>query len=127
MISSFYACALAILFVALTARTILLRRSLKIAIGDGGNQKLQRAIRVQGNFCETVPIALILLIFAEVNYANYFIIHLCGMALVFGRLTHAIGVSTVKEKIIIRVFGMILTLTSILLLVLTNLYQLIKI
>jgi uncharacterized membrane protein YecN with MAPEG domain len=127
VISSLYACALAILFVALTARTILLRRSLKIAIGDGGNQKLQRAIRVQGNFCETVPIALILLILAEVNYANYLVIHLCGIALFFGRLIHAIGVSSVKEKITIRVLGMVLTLTSILLLALTNLIQLIKI
>jgi uncharacterized membrane protein YecN with MAPEG domain len=47
-----YAALLALLFIALSVRTLRLRATLRIAIGDGGNERLLRASRVHGNFAE---------------------------------------------------------------------------
>jgi hypothetical protein len=56
-----YAALLAILFVALSVRTLGLRRSLGIGLGDAGNEQMLRAMRVHSNFAEYVPLSLILL------------------------------------------------------------------
>jgi uncharacterized membrane protein YecN with MAPEG domain len=52
-----WAAAFALLFVLLSVRTLRLRRQLGIALGDSGNETLQRAIRVHANFAEYVPAA----------------------------------------------------------------------
>ncbi len=62
-ITILYAALLAILFVVLSIRTIRLRRSLKIGVGDAGNYKMLRAIRVHSNFSEYVPLAVLLIFF----------------------------------------------------------------
>ena len=50
-------------------------------------------LRVQANFIENVPLALILLFILEyVNLQNY-LIHLMGILLTIFRLLHAIGMS----------------------------------
>lgn len=41
-----YAALLVLLFVVLSIRTLRLRRSLKIGVGDGGNPQMLRAMRV---------------------------------------------------------------------------------
>ncbi len=121
MLSSLYAFLLTTLFLTLTIRTILIRRSLKIALGDGGDARLNRAIRAHANFCETVPFALLLFFLSEVNSVTHLILHICGGALLLGRILHACAVSSVNEKIKLRIAGMLLTLTSITALALLNL------
>ena len=54
-ITSFYSALLALLFCALSLRTLLLRRKLRVAVGDAGNLQLLRAMRVHANFAEYVP------------------------------------------------------------------------
>jgi uncharacterized protein len=61
-IVALYGAILAIGFVGLSVRTSRLRRTLKIAIGDGGSQVMLRAMRVHSNFAEYVPLSLILLV-----------------------------------------------------------------
>ena len=56
-----YAALLALLFVALSWRTIGLRRRYCVAVGDGGQPELLRAMRVHANFAEYVPLALLLI------------------------------------------------------------------
>lgn len=56
-----YASILALLFVALSVRTLRLRHRLKIGIGDAGNTQMLRAMRVHSNFAEYVPLSLLLL------------------------------------------------------------------
>lgn len=56
-----YAALLALIFVFLSVRTLRLRRTLQIGIGDGGNTEMLRAMRVHSNFSEYVPISLILI------------------------------------------------------------------
>lgn len=77
-ITSTYAAILALLFVGLSVRILRLRRSLKIAIGDGGDKKMLRAIRVHSNFAEYVPFGLLLLYLAETQGAPSAVIHGVG-------------------------------------------------
>ncbi len=110
MITPLYAALIALIFVVLSVRTLLLRRRLGIAIGTGEDQKLTRAMRVHSNFAEYVPLALILFYFLEVETEADLWIHVLGVSLIIGRLLHAYGVSQVEENYRFRVAGMILTL-----------------
>jgi uncharacterized protein len=109
-----YAGLLALMFVGLSLRTLRLRRTYKVAIGDGGQERLQRAIRAHGNFSEYVPFALLLIFFVESSGVRDGWVHTLALALLLGRIIHAAGLSQVNENPRLRVFGMVLTLTSIL-------------
>ena len=61
---------LGLLFIPLTIRAGLYRAKSGIFLGDGGDLELQRRVRGQGNFIETVPIALILLVVMELSGAG---------------------------------------------------------
>ena len=60
-VTAIYAGVLAILVIYLSFRVAMMRRAGGIGIGDGGNSSLSKAIRVQGNAVEYVPLALVLL------------------------------------------------------------------
>lgn len=109
-----YAALLALLFVALSIRTLLLRRSMKIGVGDGGNPQMLRAMRVHSNFAEYVPLALLMLYLVEVRGAYPVFVHALGLCLLAGRLLHAYGVSQARENYNFRVAGMALTFTTLL-------------
>ena len=108
-----YAALLALIFVALSVRTLLMRRRLQIAIGDAGNQSMLRAMRVHANFAEYVPLSLLLILFVEASGANPLFVHALGASVVAGRISHAYGVSQLKEQYAFRVLGMALTLGPI--------------
>ena len=112
-ITSIYAALLALFFVGLSVRTLLLRRSLKIAIGDGGDKIMLRAIRVHSNFAEYVPFGLLLLYLAEIQGAPSVAVHGVGLCLTIGRLSHAYGVSQENEQFKYRVLGISVTLTAL--------------
>lgn len=113
LITPFYAAVLGIIFVTLSVRTLRLRRTLSIAIGDAGNQQLLRAIRVHANFAEYVPLALLLIYLLEAQGPPKAVVHILCIALLLGRLSHAFGVSKSAEDYRFRVFGMALTLTTL--------------
>jgi hypothetical protein len=111
----FYAALLALMFVVLSIRIIRLRQGLKVALGDAGNAQLQRAIRVQSNFAEYVPFALLLIFLVEGQSASTWLVNLLGMGLLLGRLLHAYGVSQTRENLRFRVCGMVITFLTLLL------------
>jgi uncharacterized protein len=114
LIIGFYAGALALLYLVLTFRTIFLRGKLRVALGDGKQESLQRAIRAHANFAEYVPLALILLVLIASNSSPTLLIHGLGLALLLGRLLHALGVSRTPEPLVLRQAGMVLTIGCIL-------------
>jgi uncharacterized membrane protein YecN with MAPEG domain len=118
-----YAAILGLSFVGLSFLTLRLRRKNKIALGDGGNTQLLRAIRVHSNFAEYVPIALILIYMTESIGAPIYLIHFLGISLLIGRLSHAWGVSHENENFKFRVFGMIATFNAI---IVSSLYILVS-
>ena len=83
--------AAAILHVWLSLRVSRLRRPLKIAVGDGGNEVLARRMRAHGNFAENMPILLVLLGFLELATGGN--LWLWGAAILFvvARILHAFG------------------------------------
>ena len=108
-----YAALLGLLYIALSVRTLRMRRNLQIAVGDGGSAEMLRAMRVHANFAEYTPIALLLIAMAELNGVHALIIHALGAALLLGRLSHAWGVRQMRETFFFRVFGMAMSLTTI--------------
>ena len=110
-ITSIYAGLLALFFVALSFRTISLRRRHKIAIGSAENEALMRAARAHANFAEYVPFALVLIGLLELADSSPVTLHAFGVALILGRLIHAYSVSRIDENTVFRVVGMVLTFT----------------
>ena len=108
-----YAAILGLFFVYLSFLTIKERRKNKVAIGDGDNQTLQRAIRVHGNFAEYTPLTLLLVSFVELSGYHYILINSLMMAFFLGRLSHLYGVSKTQEDFRFRVFGISMTLSVI--------------
>ena len=113
MVTPFYAAILAFIFVALSVKTLLLRRKLKIGIGTGDNEEMLRAMRVHSNFIEYTPFALLLSLMIELLRGSIILVHIVCLLLLIGRLIHAYGVSRLAENYRFRVVGMAFTFTSI--------------
>lgn len=112
-ITGFYAALSALLIILLAFRVIFRRKSERIGIGDGGDRILARRVRAHANAVETLPIGLILLLVLEWNQTQPWILHLAGVALIFGRLMHAYGISASAGPGKGRILGMSLTLLSL--------------
>ena len=74
-VTALYAALLSIIFLVLAVRVIQVRRSEKIAIGDGGSAILTRRMRVHSNFAEYVPMALVLLALAGSVHTETLLLH----------------------------------------------------
>jgi uncharacterized protein len=112
-IVAIYAAVLTLLFVGLSMRTIALRGRVRVTLGDGGDERLRRAIRVHSNFAEYVPLGLLLIGFVEAGGARAWSVHGLGLCLLLGRVLHAYGVSQVGERLLPRMIGMVLTFASL--------------
>ena len=108
-----YAAVLVIGMILLSARVIRLRRRYAVSVGDGGHASLQRAIRVHGNFCEYVPLTVLLLAFLELQGLHHTVLHALCLLLVAGRVVHAVGVSRTQEDHRFRVAGVAATMTAL--------------
>jgi uncharacterized membrane protein YecN with MAPEG domain len=104
-----YAAIFAVMLVVLSIRVAGYRSEAKVAIGDGGNKLLLRRIRVQGNFTEYVPMALILFTFVEWQGWPRWLVHTLCLVLLAARIVHACGVIREPEDIRIRATGMATT------------------
>ena len=91
--SAIYAALLGLLAAVLTVRVILQRVRTGIQAGDGGNADLGQAIRAHANLSEQAPLALLLLMFAEVLGTPAAWLHALGVVLVLARLSSAWGLS----------------------------------
>lgn len=125
IITTLTASFLAALFIYLSIGVIRLRRQHKVGLGSGGVDDLERAIRAQGNFAEYVPIALILMACLEFNGAPVWLVAILGVGLVIGRVVHAIGINQPPPHFSKRIIGMRLTITTLVLLLVSNLIWLV--
>lgn len=109
-VTALYGAPLAVLAVGLGAWIVALRVRLRVGIGDGGHRELARAIRAHANLLETAPIALLLLLLAELTGAlGHGALHWAGGTLVLGRLLHALGLMRSSGASPPRFLGMVLT------------------
>jgi hypothetical protein len=109
MLTGLYAALCALLVFALSLRIALLRKRLRIGIGDGGDAGLARAIRAQANAIEYVPLLLVMLLIAENNGAGVAFVHACGAGLLLARVLHAVGLSGSAGVSFGRFWGILLT------------------
>lgn len=109
-ITTMLAGVLALLLVWLTWATIGIRVKSETEIGDGGNMKLQRAIRAHGNFIEYAPLVVILIGLLEFqNAPDMLVMGLSGLFVV-ARLLHPIGMKMEKAPNAPRIIGTMGTL-----------------
>ena len=122
MITAIYAGCFGLMMIALGALVVRGRRDANVGIGTGGDESLERAIRAHANFTEYVPLALVLLLVAELSGANTVWLHANGVVLLVARVIHAWGLSHASGRSSGRFWGTLLTWTVMILLALTNLY-----
>lgn len=113
MITPVFAGILTLVYVHLSSRVILARRSNGIGLGDGGNVDLMRRMRVHSNFSEYVPLGLLLMALAELQDVPVWMLILIGIVLLAGRSVHAVGLGSAKETLVFRTMGMALTLSAL--------------
>jgi len=100
----------ALLLIALSWNVVRLRQRHEVGIGTGSVHALERAVRVQANFCEYVPLALLLLALIEFgSNVPAWALHVLGLALLVGRVAHALGLSRSAGASRARVVGTLLT------------------
>ena len=112
-VTALYAGLLGLLVVALALRVALRRMRGRIAMGDGGDVTMQRAIRGHANAVETIPLGLILIAVSEASGAPDWGLHLIGLMLTLGRALHAWHFCVRGAPLAMRTYGMILTLLAL--------------
>lgn len=98
-----------LMFVVLSVNVIRYRFSRKISIGDGDDRDLRVAIRIQANFAEYVPFALIMLWCVEQFTYNSGLVLILGSILLVARLAHVIGMLNPKKYMVLRQLGILAT------------------
>ena len=120
MVSALYAVLGALLLMKFSFDVVRLRMQYRVAYGDGGFSELQSAIRIHGNAVEYLPIGLLLLLFMEMNGAQNWMLHVCGLLLLVGRLMHYYGYH--HRLLRWRRSGMSATYIALLMMVLANIW-----
>ena len=113
MITGLYTGILGLILTGLILRVALRRMKYKVGLGDGGIPDLTQAIRVHGNFVETVPIMLIILALMELGLVQTWVLHVFGILIVLSRLLHAYGITCSPGHSFGRKAGIMLTLAII--------------
>lgn len=108
--ATLYAGLFGLLMILLKGNVGRVRTSEKVGFGDGNNEALQRAIRVQGNAVEDVPVVLVGLLALGLMNAPVLLIHGLGATFLVARILHAIGLGGSSGGSPGRLFGTLLTL-----------------
>ncbi|MFD1216453.1 MAPEG family protein [Microbulbifer celer] len=95
-VTALYAGICALLVIALAYRVVAFRRGEKVGLGSGGHHMGQVAVRAHANAIEYVPLALILMMIAEINGLSAVWLHCLGATFVLARLMHAVGLVSGK-------------------------------
>lgn len=114
-ITPLYAAASALILLALIYHVIFARAKYDISLGEAGNADLLTRVRRHGNFTETVPLALIVMGFAELGGASATWLHVAGLLLVGSRLIQPFGLNAETAARPARILGGLGTHLSILL------------
>jgi len=103
-----------VLLATLTLRVGLVRIKKKINLGDGGDNRMQQRIRAHGNYTESAPFALIGLFVLASLSAMPIMLHIFGIMYLVGRILHAAGMDVKNAAGKGRVYGMLMTLLTLL-------------
>jgi hypothetical protein len=85
------AAALAVINVWLSIRVGQVRRSEKVSVGDGGNERVIRRMRAHLNFAENAWIVLALVFAIELAQGSSVLLWVAAALFVIGRVLHGLG------------------------------------
>lgn len=103
--SFLYTALLGLLLIALSVNVVLARRRYRVRLGEGTDEGMRQAVRVQANFTEYVPLAAVLLILSELTGMPIVAVHVAGILLVTCRLLHAWGLAHSPGRTFGRFYG----------------------
>lgn len=112
-----------LVYLVLTMRVVRRRQAAQVGVGSGGDQALALRMRVHGNFAEYVPLALLMLGLLELCAMPATLLWTFGLALLVGRVLHAIGLGGSAGKSFGRFSGAILTFLVLLAMALAGLWR----
>lgn len=114
-ITLFYAALCGLILIILSVQVVALRRRHQVGIGAGERADLERAIRVQANFVEYVPMGLVLLLVLELGaMLPGWLLHVLGASLVLARMLHGFwGLNRSEGVSLGRFLGTLLTWTTL--------------
>ncbi|MCP5039260.1 MAG: hypothetical protein GY945_16835 [Rhodobacteraceae bacterium] len=119
-IAALYTGLTALLLAVLSIRISLMRMRIGAAHNDGSDKRLITAIRLQGNLTEYAPMAMLLILLAELLNAPVWGLHAFGIMFLTGRLLHMIGFASRPQNLSMRQAGMVLTYSMLTFAGLTN-------
>ena len=82
----------AFLNIALALYVSRLRTTHKVSLGTGDSREVLHAVRMHGNSAEFVPLAIVMLLIAELSGGAPIFLHALGASLSIGRVLHIIGI-----------------------------------
>ncbi len=100
------------LLVLMTTTIGIIRNRKNLSYGDGGDNRFAKRVRAHANAVEQIPIALILLLLAEMQGASAVLLWTIAAALTVGRLCHAVQFWFQGVPFLLRPIGVVLTLLS---------------
>ncbi|MEJ6710401.1 MAG: MAPEG family protein, partial [Amylibacter sp.] len=112
-ITPLYAAFLAVIFLVYTMRVIKARSAAGLSILHGDDMELALKVRIHANFADFVPIALIVLMLAEMSGGNGIAVHVAGALLIASRILIPFGMDLVKFAHPLRIIGKLGTHISI--------------
>ena len=118
----FHALPFVILFLILSIQTIRLRRRYSIGVGKEAPLALQKAIRAHSNFIEYTPFTLFMIYLFDLEFDSKILMSVFLVVFFVGRVSHAYGISQMKENLKFRVFGMFCTFSVLFAIVTRSLF-----
>ena len=110
VITALYGALNAILNIFLANRVSTMRKVHQVSIGDGNGEATPMliAMRAHGNNAEFVPLAIVMMLLAELCGGNPIALHVFGGLLLLARIAHPIGLP-LKSPNPYRYFGVAVT------------------
>ena len=112
-ITALYGSLNAILNVALALRVSKARRLHKVSTGIGDSKELEIAVRIHANNAEFGPLAILMILLAELCGGSSGLLHVLGGSLLVARIAHVVGMP-MRAPNIYRVASNVITWGGIL-------------
>lgn len=121
-ITALYLSLLGLLMLFLAGCVVIMRVRRDTLVGDDGTPLFKAVVRAHANLTEYAPIALLLLLVAELNGLHGMFLHVLGGLFTLARLAHAYGMIRAEGQLhAARFIGTLLSWIIITVLALTNL------
>jgi len=104
-IIALYTGLMVLLFVVLKLNAGRVRAATKVDFGEGGDERMIRAMRAQGNAVEDAPMIMLGLFALAALGAGDMMLHILGGGFVVARVLHALGLGGAKGFGVGRLIG----------------------